>query len=93
MCEDMPDFQDFDDEADDDDDWDRDRSGPTENIMDEAAEINDVAPSSLSHLIGQRGVIDQVRVALDAAQMDGKKFDHALAGRTARHGQECPWPP
>ena len=44
----------------------------------EAAEINDVAPSSLSHLIGQRGVIDQVRVALDAAQMDNKKFDHAL---------------
>ena len=31
-----------------------------------------------SHLIGQRGVIDQVRVALDAAQMDNKKFDHAL---------------
>jgi Holliday junction DNA helicase RuvB len=44
----------------------------------EATEINDVAPSSLSHLIGQRGVIDQVRVALDAAQMDNKKFDHAL---------------
>ena len=44
----------------------------------EAADINDVAPSSLSHLIGQRGVIDQVRVALDAAQMDNKKFDHAL---------------
>jgi Holliday junction DNA helicase RuvB len=43
-----------------------------------ATEINDVAPSSLSHLIGQRGVIDQVRVALDAAQMDNKKFDHAL---------------
>ena len=42
----------------------------------EATEINDVAPSSLSHLIGQRGVIDQVKVALDAAQMDGKKFDH-----------------
>jgi Holliday junction DNA helicase RuvB len=44
----------------------------------EATEINDVAPSSLSHLIGQRGVIDQVRVALDAAQIDNKKFDHAL---------------
>jgi Holliday junction DNA helicase RuvB len=44
----------------------------------EATEINDVVPSSLSHLIGQRGVIDQVRVALDAAQMDNKKFDHAL---------------
>jgi len=44
----------------------------------EATEINDVTPSSLSHLIGQRGVIDQVKVALDAAQMDGKKFDHSL---------------
>lgn len=41
-------------------------------------EINDVAPSSIRHLIGQRGVIDQVAVALDAAQMDGKKFEHAL---------------
>ena len=85
MCDDMPDFEDFDDEDDDDDDfpdfdddWDRDSSGPAERIMDEATEINDVAPSSLSHLIGQRGVIDQVRVALDAAQMDNKKFDHAL---------------
>ena len=44
----------------------------------EATEIDAVAPSSLSHLIGQRGVIDQVRVALDAAQMDGKKVDSAL---------------
>ena len=88
MCDDMPDFEDFDDEADDDDDdfpdfdddWDRDSSGPAEVSMEnnEATEINDVAPSSLSHLIGQRGVIDQVRVALDAAQMDNKKFDHAL---------------
>ena len=87
MYDDMPDFEDFDDEADDDDDdfpdfdddWDRDRSGPAAVSMEnnEAAEINDVAPSSLSHLIGQRGVIDQVRVAPDAAMMDGKKFDHA----------------
>ncbi len=66
MYDDMPDFEDFDDEADDDDDdfpdfdddWDRDSSGPTERTMDkhEAAEINDVAPSSLSHLIGQSEV-------------------------------------
>jgi Holliday junction DNA helicase RuvB len=41
-------------------------------------EVNDVAPTSLGHLIGQRSVTDQVRVALDAAQQDGKKFDHAL---------------
>ena len=42
------------------------------------SEINDVAPTSLRHLIGQQGVIDQVAVALDAAQMDGKKFEHSL---------------
>jgi Holliday junction DNA helicase RuvB len=42
------------------------------------ADINDFKPSSLSHLIGQRKVIEQVECALDAAQQDGKKFDHAL---------------
>lgn len=42
------------------------------------SEINDVAPSSLNHLIGQHSVVEQVRVALDAAHQDGKKFDHAL---------------
>lgn len=41
-------------------------------------EINDVAPSSIRHLIGQTGVIDQVTVALDAAQMDTTKFPHGL---------------
>jgi Holliday junction DNA helicase RuvB len=42
------------------------------------AEINDVKPCSIKHLIGQRGVLDQVTVALDAAFADAKKFDHAL---------------
>jgi Holliday junction DNA helicase RuvB len=46
--------------------------------MTQHREIGDVAPTSLSHLIGQRGVVEQVRVALDAAHQDGKKFDHAL---------------
>ena len=41
-------------------------------------EIGDVAPTSFAHLIGQRSVIEQVRVALDAAHQDAKKFDHAL---------------
>jgi Holliday junction DNA helicase RuvB len=41
-------------------------------------EMNDVAPTSLSHLVGQRGVVDQVAVALEAAFADGKKMDHAL---------------
>ncbi len=41
-------------------------------------EMDDVAPSSLSHLIGQRGVIDQVSVALEAAWADNKEMDSAL---------------
>jgi len=43
-----------------------------------AIEINAVAPHSLRHMIGQTNVIQQVETALDAAQMDGRKFDHAL---------------
>jgi Holliday junction DNA helicase RuvB len=41
-------------------------------------EINDVAPTSLKHMIGQRGVMAQVAVALDAAFADNKKFDSSL---------------
>jgi holliday junction DNA helicase RuvB len=41
-------------------------------------EINDVAPSSLKHLIGQKGVIAQIAVALEAAFADTKKLDDAL---------------
>ncbi len=54
-------------------------------------EMNDIAPSSLSHLIGQRGVIDQVSVALDAAFADGQENGLGLARRPARRRQECPW--
>jgi holliday junction DNA helicase RuvB len=43
-----------------------------------ANEINDVSPTSIRHLIGQQGVLAQVAVALDAAQMDGKKFESSL---------------
>src|SRR6202451_4308912 len=50
---------------------------PTMNER-QANEINDVSPSALSHIIGQKSVVAQVRVALDASQEDGKKFDHAL---------------
>lgn len=35
-------------------------------------------PSSLNHLVGQRSVIDQVRVAIDAAFQDTTKLDHCL---------------
>ena len=41
-------------------------------------EVNDVAPSSLSHLVGQKSVIEQVRVAIDAAFADNRKFDSAM---------------
>ena len=41
-------------------------------------EISDVKPTALKHLVGQRSVIEQVNVALDAAFADNRKFDHAL---------------
>jgi Holliday junction DNA helicase RuvB len=43
-----------------------------------ATEINDVAPTSLKHMIGQRSVMEQVAVAIDAAFADDRRFDHAL---------------
>lgn len=43
-----------------------------------ASDIHDAAPSSLSHIVGQRGVVDQLRVALDAAFEDGKRLDDCL---------------
>lgn len=43
-----------------------------------AKDINDVAPSSLKHLIGQHGVVEQVKVALAASLADSKRFDSAL---------------
>ncbi len=46
--------------------------------MNQPTDVSDFSPSSLAHLIGQRNVIDQVMVALDAAQQDGKRFDHAM---------------
>jgi holliday junction DNA helicase RuvB len=47
-------------------------------MSDQANEINDVAPSSLSHIIGQKGVVAQVAVALEAAFADAKKMDDCL---------------
>lgn len=41
-------------------------------------DINDVKPSALAELVGQRSVVAQVAVALEAAAADNKKFDHAL---------------
>jgi Holliday junction DNA helicase RuvB len=47
-------------------------------MSDQSKEINDVAPTSLNHITGQQGVVEQVRVAIEAAFADGKKFDHSL---------------
>jgi Holliday junction DNA helicase RuvB len=44
-----------------------------------ATEVNDVGPSSVSHIVGQKkGVVDQVTVALDAAFEDDRRFDHSM---------------
>ena len=39
-----------------------------------ASEINDVAPTSLSHLVGQRGVVQQVEVALKRRSPTARKW-------------------
>jgi Holliday junction DNA helicase RuvB len=41
-------------------------------------EVNDVAPTSVAHIIGQRPVVEQVKVGIDAAFSDNRRFDHAL---------------
>ena len=41
-------------------------------------DIHDAAPSSLNHIVGQRSVVDQLRVALDAAFEDSKRLDDCL---------------
>ena len=46
--------------------------------MSEHQEINDVAPTALNHIIGQGSVVAQVKVAVEAAFADSRKFDHAL---------------
>jgi Holliday junction DNA helicase RuvB len=41
-------------------------------------EVNDVAPTSLNHVVGQKSVVDQLRVAIDAAFEDGRRVDSSL---------------
>jgi Holliday junction DNA helicase RuvB len=43
-----------------------------------ASDVSNSAPSSLNHLVGQRGVIAQVKTTLDASFEDNTRFDHAL---------------
>lgn len=42
------------------------------------SDFNSVQPTSLSHLIGNKSVTEQVSVALDAAFQDNRRFDHSL---------------
>jgi Holliday junction DNA helicase RuvB len=44
----------------------------------EHQEINDITPTSLNHIVGQGAVVEQVKVAVEAAFADARKFDHAL---------------
>ena len=41
-------------------------------------DMNEIGPSALSHLVGQRSVVEQVRVALEAAFADQRPIDRAL---------------
>ena len=61
-----------------------------------ASDVSNSAPSSLNHLVGQRGVIDQVKTALDAAFEDNTRFDHSLLvggpglGKSQLASCDCP---
>jgi Holliday junction DNA helicase RuvB len=46
--------------------------------MNKPTEVNDVPVLSIGKVVGQDATVEQVTVALDACQMDGKKFDHSL---------------
>jgi len=41
-------------------------------------DINDAAVAVIDHFIGQRGVVDQVKVALEASWNDGIRLPHML---------------
>ena len=42
------------------------------------SDLNAATPDVLEHVVGQRSVVQQIKVALEAAWADGKKFDDAL---------------
>ena len=42
------------------------------------SDINDIRPTSISHLIGQNHVREVVALGLDYAHQENKKFDHSL---------------
>lgn len=52
------------------------KASPGETTMPQ--DLNDSSPSSLSHIVGQQGVVSQLRVALDAAFEDHRRLDDCL---------------
>ena len=58
----------------------------------EGNEINDVAPTSLGHIIGQKSVVEQVAVAVEAAFAGRQEVRLGLADRASGHGQVGQWP-
>ena len=50
-------------------------------------DINDIRPTSISHMVGQPGIVERVKVALDAAHMDNTPFPHTLAVGPAGSGK------
>lgn len=46
--------------------------------MNRYTDINDVRPNGIGGFRGQPAVVEQVKVALDAAHQDGRKFENAL---------------
>lgn len=46
--------------------------------MNKPIEASDVSVRSIARVIGQESVVEQVKVALDASQMDNMKFPHSL---------------
>jgi Holliday junction DNA helicase RuvB len=46
--------------------------------MDNHSEVNDVAPSSLSHIIGQQAVVNSIKIAVESSFADQRRFDHAM---------------
>jgi Holliday junction DNA helicase RuvB len=57
--------------------------------MSSSSQTADCAPTSLKHLVGQRQVVRQVEVALDATQQDAASFPHALLVGSAGLGKSA----
>lgn len=51
---------------------------PQEQSQTPHADLQQAAPPTLNHYVGQRAVASQVRVALEAAFADNERFPHAL---------------